>query len=246
MRAWSSTSMARVLVSASSSDWASGGGSSVCRGTTPERRQFLVQFLVATEVEKAIRHLQSTSRGSLEQGTWPLPDAQIWPCNELVSSPAVHPCRLQHSPHDPAGEKARWMEHLTIQIFIFSFPQQQIKYDFFKHISEPGLMIIDHSYSVINLRKCINHLMPLFLIQWCETLIYYWNQIQKFKLLLGCALFLWSNAERGVFSRSCGASHVHLHQAMLPVSRPVTCSGLCQCAQEIRRFTRRSVKSNHE
>lgn len=60
------------------------------------------------------------------------------------------------------------MEHLAINIFIctfvFSFPQQEIKSDFFKHISDLGLMVIDLSHPVINLRKHINHLTALFLM----------------------------------------------------------------------------------
>lgn len=101
-------------------------------------------------------------------------------------------------------------------IYLF-IPTTRKKSDFFffsKHISESGLMVIDHSYPVINLRKYINHLMALFLIEWCETLICYLNQIHRFKLLLKCVLFLWRNTER-----VCSAKVVLPHTSTSTSSR---------------------------
>lgn len=48
--------------------------------------------------------------------------------------------------------------------------------------------MIDQSYPVIHLRKDINHVMFLFVI-WCETLIGYWDQMQRLKLLLSVFYF---------------------------------------------------------
>lgn len=106
------------------------------------------------------------------------------------------------------------MEHLAPNIFIFSFLQQQIRSDCFKHISESGGMVIDPRHPVINLRKrksfdgLISNIMVGDLDILLESNPEVWTLTQR------CLISLKEH-RKGVFSKSCVAIGVHLHQFML-------------------------------